>query len=333
MSKNVDNLKEKLDAHFKKSKNSIMEIGIRFGDEFIRNSWGNKENKKYFGLGSISKTIISTYVCEMIKKGKIDLNKTIDCYLSLNKNRNYPSILSLLTHTSGYHAFIPFNRAVWVMLTNGFNKKNIYTNVDSEWLIQSVNKKRPFRKKKYRYTDYNYALLALIIETIEGKPYKEVIVRYLQAEIGMKDTYYASTETTLNDSASWIWHDNNPFLASGGMFSTVEDMILFLDYQITHHKELQLSHAKYHKLNTNKHIFTGFSWNSFYNGQFFWHIGGQGHYRSYALFDVKKNISVIVLATVDINFQHVNRLGSSLYRNVKRNKSKLFEYLESMDDF
>jgi len=330
MSKNLDAFNDKLKIHFKKSKSSIIEVGIVCDGELRMYSLGRKTDKKYFGLGSISKTVISTYICKMVEEGKIDLEKSIDNYLELSRKRNYPNVLSLLTHTSGYHAFVPLNRAFMVMVFNGFNKKNIYSSIDKEWLINSVNKKRPFKTKKYRYSDYNYAILAMIIETIEERSYKDVIIEYIRTEIGMEDTYYGSPETTQEDTYSWFWNYDNPFLASGGMFSTVKDMIAFLEYQINNKDKLALSHDKYWKVRHNKSIFTGFSWNSFYNGSFFWHIGGQGRYRSYALFDLKKNISIVILSTVDINNQHINRLGSSLYRNVKRNKNLILEYLENM---
>lgn len=328
MSRNIEEFTKYLDSHFRKSRNSILEVGIRNKENLEFFSWNNKNAKKCFGLGSISKTAIATYICELIKDNKIDLDHTIDTYLPLKKRKRYPTILSLLTHTSGYHGFIPFFKTMFVMITNGFNKRNIYGNVDNEWLLQSIDKKRPFRREKYRYSDYNYAVLALIIETLEKQPYKEVIINYLRNQIGMESTFYGSLQSTQYDCASWVWEDNNPFLASGGLFSTTEDMIKFLDYQINN-DNLQPALQKYHRLNLNKNVFTGFSWNSFYKGHFYWHIGGQGCYRSYALFDTKKDISIIILATVDINIQHVNRLGSSLYRNVKRNYQLINEYLKT----
>lgn len=330
MTKNLKAFRHHFESHFRKSPGSVLEIGIQTIEETKLYSWNNPQQLQLFGLGSISKTVISTYICDMVRRDQIDLQQTIDTYLPLTKKRRYPTIQELLTHTSGYHAFIPINPAVWVLLTHGFNKKNIYTKVDREWLMNSVNKKRPFRTKKYRYSDYNYAVLALVIEVIEQRSYKDVILDYIHETIGMHNTEYGSLELTQQDSYSWIWDGENPFLASGGMFSTTVDMLKFLTYQIEHKEELSLSHSKYHKLNLNKNIFTGFSWNSFYNGKFYWHIGGQGYYRSYALFDQKKNIVISILATVDINIQHVNRLGSSLYRNLKRNKGHIYDYLDTV---
>ncbi len=76
---------------------------------------------------------------------------------------------------------------------------------------------------------------------------------------------------------------------------------------------------------------SGFSWCSFTTGSYFWHIGGQGYYRSYALFDKEKHISVVVLATVDINIQHVSRLGSQLFRNIRKNHDKVIDCLSEFN--
>jgi CubicO group peptidase (beta-lactamase class C family) len=331
MNKNIEELNNLLNKHFNKSKNSILSIGIKTSDKEFFYNWNTPKdnNEMYFGLGSVSKTIISTYICEMVDRKSIELDKTIDSYLKVNPKINYPKVIDLLTHTSGYHAFIPFRSSIWTLITKGFNKKNIYQNIDNEWLKNSLNKIRPFKKKRYRYSDYNFAVLALIIETIEKRPFKDVISDYMVNQLKMKNSFYATKEFSNKDDFSWIWEDDNPFLASGGMFSTVSDLLNFLDYQKSNQEKLMISHDKYHRTNLNKNIYTGFSWVSFYNGKFYWHIGGQGYYRSYILFNLKKDISIVILSTVDIDVQHVNRLGSSIHNNIKRNNELLYDFLQS----
>ena len=310
-----------------------MSIQISKGEDVFKYELSKHHIKaiKLFGLGSISKTIISTYLSYMINQGKIDINQKIDYYLSLNEHIKYPTVLELATHTSGYHAFIPILQSIKVLLFNGFNKKNIYAHLNQKWSVNDLHHRKPFRNKKYRYSDYNYAVLALLIEHIEKRPYQEVIESYLKKEIDMKDTHYGTFELTKHSKYSWVWEDDNPFLASGGLFSTCEDMTKFLKYQISHANELIDAHKKYIKIN-QKNIYSGFSWNAFYSGSFYWHIGGQGYFRSYALFDIKRDITISLLATVDINLLHVGRIGSSLYRNIKRNHSGLVEFLDEMID-
>ena len=332
MTTNILKMEELLDRHFKRSKNSVLEVGIFYkGTETFYNINQNKNSLDdfAFGQGSISKTFIGSYIANLNHLGKIKLNDSIDQYLSLNSKITYPTVLDLLTHASGYSAFIPATKTISSMLFNGFNKRNIYHNTPKEWLQIYLKKHKPKKNKKYRYSDFNYAILAQIIEKIEKDTFQNIIQKYVKEDIGLTNTYYGNYKKTKNNKYSWTWEDNNAFLASGGLFSTTSDMLNYLKYQIDpKNSYLDVSHEKYIKMNRN-HIFSSFSWNSFYNGSFFWHIGGQGNYRSYALFDKKRNIAIIINSIVNINTIHVNRLGSNLYRNVKRNHQLILSFLEN----
>ncbi|MFA7561165.1 MAG: serine hydrolase domain-containing protein [Candidatus Izemoplasmatales bacterium] len=330
MKKGVEDFKNLLNKHFLKNQTSKLSFGIRVGEEIdIYNlNLDNDSESFLYGLGSVSKTILSTYIAYMVRAGKIDLEKKVDEYLSLNSRISYPKIIDLLTHTSGYHAFIPLASSLRVLTTKGFNKRNIYHDLDKEWFLKTLNKIKPFKKYKYRYSGFNYAIIAEVIEAIEKRPYKEVINDFLKNEVKISNTFYGDFQTTIKDPYSWNLEDDNPFLASGGMFSTVSDMIKFLDYQIVNKDYLAIAHKKYYRTNINKQVCTSFSWNAYQNGQFYWHIGGQGYYRSYVLFDLKKDISITVLSTVDIDLHHVNRIGSCLYHNLKKNNMQVREFLK-----
>ncbi|MBU1145229.1 MAG: beta-lactamase family protein [Firmicutes bacterium] len=332
MTKNITEFSELIYKHFKKSKHSFVSIGFSIDNQEHYYNFGETEDRKNikFGLGSISKTFIGSYLAKLLFQNKISLSDHLDSYLELNKNIYYPTILELLTHSSGYSFFIPRIPTIKVMVFNGFNKKNIYEGIKRDWVYSYLKTKKPKRIKKYCYSDFNYAILALIIEKIENRPYIEVIKEYITNDIGLKETNYFNLTESKNCGYSWIWEDDNPFLASGGMYSSVKDMLVFLKYQYDEKNEyLNMSHEKYSKT-FQKNIFSGFSWNSFLNGKFYWHIGGQGRFRSYALFDKRRHIAITILATVDINLQHVNRIGSQLYRALKRNYRVIVDFLDSI---
>ncbi|MBN2300574.1 MAG: beta-lactamase family protein [Acholeplasmataceae bacterium] len=330
MSKNVEEFNQLFKKHFNKSKNSILSMSISKNDIVKYYEFNKKENSEdlKFGIGSISKTFIGSYIAKLVYENKIKLDDKLDDYFELNKKINYPTILELLSHTSGYSFFIPRIPTLKVMLLNGFNKKNIYEGVNRQWITSYLLHHRPSKCKIYRYSDFNYAVLAILIETIEKRKYKEVMRDYIKNDIGLAHTNYYNLKSSSECPYSWVWEDDNPFLASGGIYSTLTDMTKFLEYQNNlEHSYLAIAHGKHAKIN-QKNIYSGFSWNSFYSGSFFWHIGGQGYFRSYALFDKKRRITIVILATVDINLQHVNRLGSSMYRNLKRNHKLLLNFFE-----
>ena len=328
MSRNIDDLEKLLFKHFKKSKESNLSVGIRINNESKVYSTSGVDINQTYGLGSVSKTFIGTYYSKLIDEGKINLNDRIDQFLEMPVFEHCPTIIELLTHHSGYSYFVPRIPTLRVMLFNGFNKKNLYTNISYQWVNDYLKKHKPTKIKNYKYSDFNYVLLSLIIEKIMSKPYQEVMMDFIQNELLLKSTAYYNDDSSKESLYSWIWEDDNPFKAAGGVYSTVPDMLNYLTYQIENPKA-KAGQVKYFKTRKAE-IFTGFSWNSYKNSSFYWHIGGQGRFRSYALFDIKRKISIIVLCTVNVDIQHVVRLGSNIYRNSKRNSEKLFEFL---DDF
>ena len=55
-----------------------------------------------YEIGSISKTFVGLMLSKAIEDNKINLNSSISEYLALDKDRYYPTIERLITHTSGY---------------------------------------------------------------------------------------------------------------------------------------------------------------------------------------------------------------------------------------
>lgn len=332
MNTHIQTTKKLLDRHFHRSKHSRLALGVIAKGESFNISFSEQQEDLYqipFGLGSISKTFIGAYIAKLIQENKLSLVDTIDVYLPLdNKAYAYPTIEQLTTHTSGYSFFIPRFKTLSSMMFYGFNKRNVYTNIDSDWVTTYLNKHKPSKIKKYRYSDFNYAILSKIIEHITESNIRDVMHVFLREELKLSQTYLADYKKTVEDPYSWNFEDDNPFVPAGCMFSTVHDMLKFMNYHIQNPNYIKHVFAKYHQT-AHKDIYSGFSWNSFKNGHYYWHIGGQGYYRSYALFDTKRHIAVVILATVDIDFIHIGRLGSSIYRNVKRNYVGLNDFMKT----
>lgn len=330
MNTHLQTTKKLLDRHFHRSKQTKLAIGIYAKKESFFTSFTDEDedlSHVSFGLGSISKTFIGAFIAKLLRDEKLQLSDTIDQFFTLNKKRfSYPTIEQLLTHTSGYTFFIPKFKTLSSLFFYGFNQRNVYTRLDDEWMIKYVNKHQPARKHTYRYSDFNYALLSKVIESVTQKNIRDVMHEFIHTELDLKQTYYKNYDETCKDPYSWKFENNNPFVPAGCMFSTVSDMQKFMNHHLYNQHYMSYVYDKYHQ--TSHHdIYTGFSWNSFKNGHYYWHIGGQGYYRSYALFDTKREITVVILATVSIDLIHIGRLGSSIYRNTKRNLAGIHELL------
>ena len=102
---------------------------------------------------------------------------------------------------------------------------------------------------KYNYSNFGYILLGKIIENVSGDNYASFMNRFLQDELGFKETGYV--ETDLSDAIYaeplvWGHKEQSSFSAdkneldppveaysAGGLYSTVEDLQILSDQQIT----------------------------------------------------------------------------------------------------
>jgi 20S proteasome alpha/beta subunit len=110
--KNIEQVKMLIKKHFNSSPKGVISVGITTQKRdyifHIDRSGLIESGNGYYGVGSISKTFISSYLCELIAEKKISLADTIDRFIDLPSKLNCPTIFELATHTSGYSKFIPF---------------------------------------------------------------------------------------------------------------------------------------------------------------------------------------------------------------------------------
>lgn len=79
------------------------------------------DDTKYdYEIGSISKTFVGLMLSKAIEDNKINLNSSISEYLALDKDKYYPTIERLITHTSGYKSHY-FNKQ---RVSNYFRQNN-----------------------------------------------------------------------------------------------------------------------------------------------------------------------------------------------------------------
>ena len=100
MSKEMEMTKKNLEKHFKKSENSIISFGFIKDKQtyFYNYNHDNIKGQETFGIGSISKTFVGSYIAKLIQNEKIDLGKRMDDYLELSSKIHYPTIRELATH-------------------------------------------------------------------------------------------------------------------------------------------------------------------------------------------------------------------------------------------
>jgi D-alanyl-D-alanine carboxypeptidase len=186
-----------------------------------------------FRLGSITKQFTAMSILMLAQEGKLGLQDEITKFLP-----DYPTqgkritIEHLLTHTSGIQSYTDMPE--WLPLwRKDFTLKELI----------DLFKDKPMQfepGRSWAYNNSGYILLGAIIEKISGKTYEEFVTDRIFKPLGMKSSYYGSTERIIprripGYQAGKGGFVNAPYLsmtqpyAAGSLLSTVDDLAVWSD--------------------------------------------------------------------------------------------------------
>jgi len=120
---------------------------------------------------SMTKTITAVAILQLIEKGKLGLDDSIDMYIPKNPYGNSITIRHLLSQTSGIPNPIPLK---WAHLANK------HDNFDEDSTLTVVLEENPDPSfepgEKYAYSNISYWFLGIIIEKVSGQSYPEYVI-------------------------------------------------------------------------------------------------------------------------------------------------------------
>lgn len=211
---------------------------------------GNFSKDQSYFIASTTKLFTTALVLTLRSGGKLNLNDRIGKYLDssiLNglhifKGKDYSEELTikhLLAHTSGLPDYFQDKKANGTSLENEIKRGK-----DQKWTFEDVidqtKSLNPFfppgTPKKAHYSDVNFQLLGKISEIIVGKSFAEIIKDLITDSLNLTKTYIYqdfSDKTPKNlyfrNSELNIPKAMTSFGADGGMVSTSEDMLVFIE--------------------------------------------------------------------------------------------------------
>ena len=181
-------------------------------------------------LASVSKVITATAILKLVQADEIALDQQVSAVLP-----QFPytgiTIRMLLNHRSGLrnYAYYCDDPKIW-------NKKNTLKNQDILDLF--VKHKTPLDYRpdsRFAYNNTNYAMLALIIEQVTGKSYKDALQEMIFEPLGMKNTFSFDIDTD-REKVSYSYMANGvPFrfdhldgiYGDKNIYSTPQDLLKF----------------------------------------------------------------------------------------------------------
>jgi len=215
-------------------------VGIIDNDSTYYFSFGHKtknenntiDQNDIFEVGSITKVFTSSVVASLEAKNIISYRDKINDFLPIeyqNPRMDNTFVEDLINHTSSLPKRPSF-----------FGKKE--KNVQNPYEIYSVKDLLTFykdfipEKKQFQYSHTNYALLEIIIETVTGKKYNDVLYEEILRPNKMTQTFVDFPEQKLDfispgydraqrKVAPWTF---NSFKASEGLKTSMGDMLLFI---------------------------------------------------------------------------------------------------------
>jgi CubicO group peptidase (beta-lactamase class C family) len=186
-----------------------------------------------FRLGSITKQFTAVAVLSLAEQGKLGLQDEITKFLPDYPNQGRKiTVEHLLTHTSGIQSYTDMPE--WLPLwRKDFTLK--------ELIDLFKNKPMQFEPgDRWAYNNSGYILLGAIIEKVTGESYEQFVDGHIFKPLGMKGSYYGSTERVIPrripgyqlGKGGFV---NAPYLsmtqpfAAGSLLSTVDDLAVWSD--------------------------------------------------------------------------------------------------------
>jgi CubicO group peptidase (beta-lactamase class C family) len=261
-----------------------------------------------FEIGSLTKTFTASLAFKALSDKKIDLDDSIDKYLTLPNKDYYPTIRRILTHTSGYKSYYFETQ----MILNFFSGKNSFYNIPSNKIIKKVKDiNLADRDYKFEYSNFGISIIGEILSEIYKKDFTTLMNAHIKEEFCLYDTIISDGSGDLGNY--WDWAINDAYIPAGALTSTIGDMLKYVQMQFKgfpeyvsgmHNilSEINATSPRYANLNIRMDSI-GAAWIIDSKNNIIWHNGGTSDYNSYLGFDKKKQIGVVILSNLPPNYR------------------------------
>jgi serine beta-lactamase-like protein LACTB len=234
-----------------------------FGQTDIENNVKTRTDSVW-RMASISKSLTSALVGELIEKGLIDLQKSIHHYLSAqifpvkqwNGKNVTITVEQVMSHTAGLRN---------VKLPDDAEKIHNFKNV-TQTLDQFKDDPLIFEPgTDFKYSNYDFQIIGAIIESVLNETYENAINKMFN-ELGMSSTFAERHEMIIPHRVHYYMRSDSPYIQyypnliksekveilnaliiddlvsleadwpAGGLVSTVPDLLKFGNYMLNSYK-------------------------------------------------------------------------------------------------
>lgn len=183
-------------------------------------------------IASNTKTFVATLILQLVDEGKIDLDDTLEEYISGVPNGDLITIRQILNMTAGIFSFTEDE-----VFLEEFTADPLMDITPQEELDIALSYPPDFPPGEgWHYSDTNYEILGMIAEQVTGNPIEEEIQVRIIEPLGLTSTSFPTTPDMPNGSAKgYLLSEDgelmdytrvNPAVAwaGGAMISDLEDL-------------------------------------------------------------------------------------------------------------
>jgi len=197
------------------------------------------DTETLFELASISKQFTAAAILKLCDEKKLNLSDNVALFLPRFPYQNI-TLKHLLTHTSGVPEYMDFPE-------KDFKQNEPLTNIQLESYLERVKPKILFQPgTKFKYTNTNYALLALVVEKLAKTSFEQYIRKEIFSPAGLHSTCFATelhnqtnyTKGHLADRSERPFHFQNGVIGDKGIYSNVDELYCWVKAYLIDYKVL-----------------------------------------------------------------------------------------------
>lgn len=260
-----------------------------------------------FEIGSISKTMTSALLADLILQGKASLEDSLSNYLPegtvVPTFEGKPILIKhIVTHTSGLPVLPDLGSAP--------NMENPYANIDEASLLKTLSNAKLQRApgSQFEYSNYAMMLLTSIIARRADTDFETLLRTRLFVPTGMNNSYInqkpkdvkAVEGHTPNTKSTPAWTFKTNTAGVGGVRATLDDMVSYVQAELGKTQSaispaLKLTQQEI-KTEANNKMAMNWMLEPLDNRSVYFHEGGTGGFSAFAAFDLETQRGVVILS-------------------------------------
>jgi serine-type D-Ala-D-Ala carboxypeptidase/endopeptidase len=283
-----------------------------------------------FEIGSVTKVFSATLLADMVEQGLVRLDDPVQRHLPEGVRlpiRGRPiTLCDLATQTSGLPRLPP-----GLFRPSLRRRHDPYAGFSEQNLLDALARTRPKGTPgvRLRYSNFGFGLLGYVLARRAGTSYGQLVRDRICAPLGLADTGIEVAEDASGRFATGHnrrgrrvphWH-LDALAGAGGLRSTVNDLLHFLDPQLTEPttRLARAAHATHTPQARRGKLEQGLGWVSLpLRGdprRMLWHNGGTGGFRNFLAFVPDTKIGVVVLSN---SARSVDAIGFRILESISR---------------